>query len=234
MNPLQVAAMAALVAAFKSHRNLDVEAQVVPNNSVITVSGYVINLASVCFIVGTPATETAPFATLPDFPPIEVKKTGRFALPTIRSYRESNQPNSYEAYPKGVTAFDAALFADSHVRKQNGAWLRRSPQAATAVIASAVSNAPSSEQVLIDALVAKGFNKEHAKVRAESLLAKFEAEILEHGGKCDCEQCAEPVVTGGIITVTEDSPVIEKIQAADEILANAGFDKNGGKKGGKR
>jgi hypothetical protein len=127
MNPLQLAAIAGLVAAFKSVRNIDATYKVVPIAETPTVSAYVINPLSVCIQM-----QDATGVNLPDFPVIELRKTGKPALPSIRSYRESAGQNTLQPYPQGATAFDAALFADSHVRKQGGAWLRRSPQAGTA------------------------------------------------------------------------------------------------------
>lgn len=135
MNPLQLAALNGLIAALKSVRNLDAGYVIVPSANVATASNYVINPLSVCIQVND-----ANGVSLPDFPVIEIRKTGKFALPTIRSYRESAGQNTLLPYPQGATAFDAALFADSHTRKQNGAWLRRSPQAATAAITAAVGN----------------------------------------------------------------------------------------------
>ena len=145
-NPLQTAAITALIAAFAATRSLAVKIAVIAANTVNTVSGYVIAGTSVVFNVtdehGNP---------LPDFPAIECKRTGKFALPTIRSYKEANVPNTLQPYPNGATAFDAALFADSHVRKQNGAWLRRSPQAATGALVGAQVQAPATSAVTIPA-----------------------------------------------------------------------------------
>ena len=131
MNPLQLAAITGLISALKTVRNLDAGYVIVPTASVPTVSNYVINPLSVCVQV-----QDAAGVNLLDFPVIEIRKTGKFALPSIRSYRESAGQNALQPYPQGATAFDAALYADSHVRKQNGVRLRR---CATAAITSAVS-----------------------------------------------------------------------------------------------
>lgn len=138
MNPLQLAAITGLIAAFKAVRGLDAKYVIVPNGNVVTVSNYVINPLSVCVLISEFFDGTD--REIADYPVIEIRKTGKFALPTIRSYRESAGQNTLLPYPQGATAFDAALFADSHTRKQNGAWLRRSPQAATAAMTGAIGN----------------------------------------------------------------------------------------------
>jgi hypothetical protein len=135
MNPLQLAALNGLLASLKTIRGISAEYTIHANGSFPTVSNYVVNPLSVCFSLQDDQTHE----NLPDFPVIEIRKTGKFALPTIRSYRESAGQNTLLPYPQGNTAFDAALFADSHVRKQNGAWLRRSPQAATAAMTAAIA-----------------------------------------------------------------------------------------------
>jgi len=145
-NPLQTAAITALIAAFAATRQMAVKIAVIAANTVNTVSGYVIAGTSIVFNVTDEQGNL-----LPDFPAIECKRTGKFALPTIRSYKEANVPNTLQAYPNGATAFDAALFADSHVRKQNGAWLRRSPQAATSALVGAQVQAPATSAVTIPA-----------------------------------------------------------------------------------
>lgn len=142
MNTLQVSAVAALMYSLREIRGIVAAYLLVPVSEVLTVSNYTINSASVVIQLTTVGTPETPAENLPDFPLIEVKRTGRFALPTIRSYKEENVPNTLLAYPHGKTAFDAALWADSHVRKQGGAWLRRSPQAATAVITANLAVAP--------------------------------------------------------------------------------------------
>ncbi len=165
MNPLQLAAISALTATFASVRNLIVTFVTVANTAVPTVSGYAVNASSVCVqVLGPEGTALA------DFPLIEVRRTGKFALPSIRSYREANVPNTLLPYPQGMTAFDAALFADSHARKQNGAWLRRSPQAATAAITSAVSApVPTVPDVfsMVPANVSAETGKDTAKLTSE-------------------------------------------------------------------
>jgi hypothetical protein len=138
MNPLQLAAITGLISAFKAVRGIDAKFVIIPSANVQTVSNYVINPLSVCVLVSEFFDGTD--REIPDYPVIEIRKTGKFALPTIRSYKESAGQNTLLPYPQGNTAFDAALFADSHVRKQNGAWLRRSPQAATAAMTSAIGN----------------------------------------------------------------------------------------------
>jgi hypothetical protein len=143
-NTLQDAAVKTLVSAFLTVRNMVVIAKQIDNASVTTVSSYVINPLSATIRLYSPAVPAhdgqpeVPETELAEFPAIEVRKTGKFALPTIRSYKESAGANALLPYPLGQTAFDAALFADSHVRKQGGAWLRRAPQAATAIIAASV------------------------------------------------------------------------------------------------
>jgi hypothetical protein len=130
VNPLQLAAIASLIAAYLQYRQLAVITETVPNADAQrdAVSNWTINPNSVCFrlLVASPDGTSTP---LPNSPVIECKRTGRFALPSIRSYREGNVPNTY-VYP-GATAFDAALFADMHVLKQNGAY-RRAPQSVLA------------------------------------------------------------------------------------------------------
>ena len=123
---LQQLAIASLIGAYLTVRNLVVTATQVPNADAQrdAVSNWKINPASVCFrLIGTNG------EPLPNSPVIECKRTGRFALPSIRSYREGNVPNTL-VYP-GQTSFDAALFADMHVLKQSGAY-RRAPQSVTA------------------------------------------------------------------------------------------------------
>ena len=137
MNTVQSQAVNTLVAAFLTIRELVVTVVERTIAETPTVSGYVINPLSACFTLMGP--DGQPLA---DFPIIEVRKTGKFALPSIRSYKESGGVNTLLPYPLGATSFDAALFADSHVRKQGGAWLRRSPQAATAAIVGQVNNVP--------------------------------------------------------------------------------------------
>ena len=123
-NANQAASITRLLAMLSQVRGITATALVIATNTVITVSNYVIAGSSIVFnVIGSNG------ENVPNFPPIECKKTGRFALPTIRSYREANVPDLL-AYP-GNTAFDAALFADSHVLKQSGAF-RRAPQSVLA------------------------------------------------------------------------------------------------------
>jgi len=68
---------------------------------------------------------------IPEFPAVEIGSRGRLALPAIHSYLEDGAPDSLQPYPYGRTAFDAALFADFHIRKQGGLRLRRSTHAGT-------------------------------------------------------------------------------------------------------
>ncbi len=161
-----MAALAALAASFLAVRQLAVTFVQVVNTAVSTVSGYAVNASSICVnVLG------ADGQVLPDFPVIEVRRSGKFALPSIRSYKESNSGNTLLPYPNGQTAFDAALFADSHVRKQNGGWLRRAPlvQANAAVTPATVPPVPPVAQTVppVPANVSAETGKDTAKLTAE-------------------------------------------------------------------
>lgn len=114
MNTAQTIALTLLASLFESVRQLTpAYVTQMGGQGIQTVSNYTIADSSAIVLFD-----------LPDFPPIEIKKSGRFALPTIRSYNESGTPNN-KPYPNGVSAQDAALWGDKHVAKQNGIRIRK-------------------------------------------------------------------------------------------------------------
>lgn len=132
MNLAQSSALTALMAAFLSERQLTpVFVSQDGGAGIATVSNYAIADSSAIVVFD-----------LPDFPPVEIKKSGKFALPTIRSYQETGTPNLL-AYPDGIGAMAAALWGDKHVAKQNGIRLRKvasqaNPTQATGIPANGV------------------------------------------------------------------------------------------------
>ena len=105
LNPAQLSASIELLSKLETVRGIHTNYIVVDSKDVTTVSNYVIKTGSVCIQLDAPS-----------FPALELKKNGKFALPTIRSYKEENVSPTY-AYP-GKTAFDAAMFADMHAGRQ--------------------------------------------------------------------------------------------------------------------
>ena len=174
-NANQAASRTRLLALLLQVRGITATALVIAANTVITVSNYVIAGSSIVFNVSGTNGEN-----VPNFPPIECKRTGKFALPTIRSYREGNVPDSLLPYPKGMTAFDAALFADSHANKQaNGAWLRVNKGNVGAILASEGTPKPIPADPFKDVPVPSGISAETGQDTA-----KLTAEIQgKHGRK---------------------------------------------------
>lgn len=107
INAMQSAAVANLLSLLSSVRNLTPEHTITSGEGVATVSNYLIKPSSVILLLDAP-----------NFPPIEVKASGMFALPTIKSYDESGNKTQLHtnAFP-GHTSRDAALFADKHATK---------------------------------------------------------------------------------------------------------------------
>ena len=153
-NPLQASAIVALVSAFLAVRHLIVTIRQENVSEVnhlnadsrfrISSPSWTVPANSVAFsLIGDNG------EIVPNTPVFTVSPRGRFALPAVKSYREGNVPNLL-AYP-GATSFDAALFADSHILKQSGAY-RRAPQS---VDAGTVGNMAANVAATPDAIQAE-------------------------------------------------------------------------------
>jgi hypothetical protein len=130
LNVKQAAALTSYLEALKEVRGIKASWRQIENSSLrFEHSDWRLNICSAYYDPLNPGSVVGLLfgednQLIPDFPAIEICPGGRLALPAIRSYPEKKSANSLRPYPHGQTAFDAALFADSHIHKQS----RKHPQ----------------------------------------------------------------------------------------------------------
>ena len=125
LNPKQAAALTSYLEALKGVRGIKASWKQIPNTDVrLGHSDWRLNIGPAYYdpinsgsVVGLLYGEDG--GLIPGFPAIEIRPGGRLALPAIHSYPEGKAPHALQPHPHGRTAFDAALFADSHIRKQD-------------------------------------------------------------------------------------------------------------------